>query len=226
MKVIWMPLAKETLRDTSDYICKEFGKKIRNEFIQEVRHTSRLIGNNPYIGKVEPYLDELPDGFRSIVVSRLNKIVYRILEDRIEISDFWNCRRNPKNLVSNIPNIPCIFIIKNVNPLEQREYKRQACNYHRNHTHKFDKDVERGTRCVFERVAYGVADYRCLVSVGAFAAVVALLDKLLGIVPRAASIVEHYGEGESGGESAYQQTNHARNSEYQACCHGNYNGNY
>lgn len=102
MKVIWMPLAKETLRDTSDYICKEFGKKIRDEFIQEVLHTSRLIGNNPYIGNVEPYLDELPDGFRSIVVSRLNKIVYRILEDRIEISDFWNCRRNSKNLVSNI----------------------------------------------------------------------------------------------------------------------------
>ena len=54
------------------------------------------------IGKVEPYFDELPDGFRSIVVSRLNKIVYRILEDCIEISDFWNCRRNPETLVSNI----------------------------------------------------------------------------------------------------------------------------
>lgn len=102
MKVIWMPLAKDALRDTSDYIRKEFGKKVRNEFIQEVRHTSRLIGNNPYIGKVEPYLDELPDGFRSIVVSRLNKIVYRILEDCIEISDFWNCRCNPETLVSNI----------------------------------------------------------------------------------------------------------------------------
>ena len=102
MKVIWMPLAKEALRDTSAYIRNEFGKKIRDEFILEVRHTSHLIGNNPFIGKTEPLLNELPDGYRSIVVSRLNKIVYRVLEDCIEISDFWNCRRSPETLSTRI----------------------------------------------------------------------------------------------------------------------------
>ena len=102
MKVIWMPLAKKALRDTSEYIRNEFGKRVRDEFIQDVRHTSLLIGNNPHIGKIEPLLDELPDGYRSIVVSHLNKIVYRVLEDCIEIHDFWNCRRSPETLSARI----------------------------------------------------------------------------------------------------------------------------
>jgi hypothetical protein len=40
--------------------------------------------------------------YRNIVVNRLNKIVYRIVENRIEIADFWNVRREPVGLSKEI----------------------------------------------------------------------------------------------------------------------------
>lgn len=102
MTVIWMPLAKAAFRNTAKYIRKEFGSKVRDSFVQEVLSASRLIGSNPEMGKIEPTLEELPNKYRSLVVSNINKIVYRILNDRIEISDFWNCRRNPETLSAQI----------------------------------------------------------------------------------------------------------------------------
>ena len=50
------------------------------------------------------------------------------------------------------------------------------------------QDVHRGARGVLERVAHGVADDRGLVLLGPLATVVAGLDVLLGVVPRAAGV--------------------------------------
>ena len=97
-----MPLAKEALLETANYIRNEFGKIARVKFMQEVKKTSRQIGDNPYIGKIEPLLEKLPDGYRSMVVKRIYKIVYRIEENTVEVSDFWNCRRNPDALSARI----------------------------------------------------------------------------------------------------------------------------
>lgn len=60
MKVIWMPLAKEALRQTSKYISKEFGKTAQSKFMQEVKKANSQIGNNPGIGQIEPLLDKMP----------------------------------------------------------------------------------------------------------------------------------------------------------------------
>ena len=35
-------------------------------------------------------------------VNRLNKIVYRIVEDHIEIADFWDVRREPESLAKQV----------------------------------------------------------------------------------------------------------------------------
>ena len=102
MRVIWMPLAKEAVRDTAKYIHREFGKQYRNNFMQAVREANLLISDNPYAGKIEPLLEDDPDMYRSFVVARLNKMVYRIVGDHIEVDDFWDCRREPKKLVNEI----------------------------------------------------------------------------------------------------------------------------
>jgi plasmid stabilization system protein ParE len=102
MKVIWMPLAKMALKEKGDYIRKEFGKNRKNKFIQEVRESSRLIGQNPYLGKVEPILSDVTSTYRSLVVNRINKIVYRVMDNQIEISDFWDCRQAPETLADRV----------------------------------------------------------------------------------------------------------------------------
>ena len=54
------------------------------------------------IGIVEPLLADRPVMYRSYVVNRLNKIVYRIVDDYIEIAAFWDVRRDPGVLASQV----------------------------------------------------------------------------------------------------------------------------
>ena len=102
MKVIWQPLAKKALHDRARYIRKMHGKQVRDEFMHEAHETARMLGRNPDAGKVEPLLENRPEGFRSFVMNRINKIVYRITDDRIEIVDFWDVRREPDTLADSV----------------------------------------------------------------------------------------------------------------------------
>ncbi|MBR1499537.1 MAG: type II toxin-antitoxin system RelE/ParE family toxin [Bacteroidaceae bacterium] len=98
MRVIWLPQAKRQLRLTAGYILREFGQKARNEFIQEVHRANNLLADNPNTGAVETLLADRAIEYRSYVVNHLNKIIYFIKDDHIEVADFWNVRREPKKL--------------------------------------------------------------------------------------------------------------------------------
>ena len=102
MKSIMTDVAKQQIRQIAKYIRKEFGKNRRDEFMQELRQTRRLIESNPTIGPVEPLFTERVVMYRSCVMNRLNKIVYRIDGDTIYIVALWDVRRNPGNLASEV----------------------------------------------------------------------------------------------------------------------------
>ncbi len=102
MRVVWMPLAKDAVRNTAKYIRWKFGKQYRDNFMQKVREANLIISDNPYAGKLEPLLEDDPDKYRSFVVARLNKMVYRIVGDHIEVDDFWDCRQDPEVLTDRL----------------------------------------------------------------------------------------------------------------------------
>lgn len=95
MKVRWSPDARERLDKTADFIQEQFGVKSKMRFKKEVRRVNDLLKTNPYLGPVEPLLEDLPFEYHSIVVSSLNKMVYRIADDTIHIADFWDTRKEP-----------------------------------------------------------------------------------------------------------------------------------
>ena len=99
MKVQTSDIALQRIHETASYIQREFGKQYRVNFMQKVRETKRLLATNPCLGPVEPLLADRPTTYRSVVVANMNKMVYRIMDDCIEIADFWDCRREPKALV-------------------------------------------------------------------------------------------------------------------------------
>jgi len=94
-KVKWNPRAKDKFSDTALFIKKAFGALVATNFVKEVHQTVRYIRNNPGIGAAERYLEGTSVLYRSIVVQRLNKIIYWVNDDVIEIVDFWDCRREP-----------------------------------------------------------------------------------------------------------------------------------
>lgn len=102
MKVIWMPQAKQQMRQTAIYIRDAFGPRIRDKFVADVREANSLLGCNPNTGKIEPLLSDIPGMYRSYVLNHLNKIVYHLCNDHIEVVAFWDVRREPAVLVDEM----------------------------------------------------------------------------------------------------------------------------
>ena len=102
MNVIWAEQASKAVKQTVNYIAAEHGRKKMEEFMQKVNAVGDLLGDNPYLGPTEPLLTNKPIAYRSVVVAKKNKIVYRINDDRIEVVDFWDVRREPKALAKQV----------------------------------------------------------------------------------------------------------------------------
>ncbi len=102
MKVKWTYQAEEQLTQTAFYIQRCFGQKERRHFLNAVYEANALLSANPNIGAVEPLLSDRPSTYRSLIVNRLNKIVYRMYEDYIEVAAFWDTRREPQKLINDV----------------------------------------------------------------------------------------------------------------------------
>lgn len=94
--------ADARLQATAEYIKDEFGRSSEQKFKAKFRETISILATNPYLGPVEPLLANRTTTYRSVVVAKVNKVVYRIVDDRIEIADIWDCRREPKALAEEI----------------------------------------------------------------------------------------------------------------------------
>ena len=102
MIVKWSPFAREQMHEVARYIRREFGLTRREVFMQEVRDANRLIGHSPNIGKVEPLIEGETIMYCSYVLNRLNKIIYYVEDDHVEVADFWDVRRDPGALADRI----------------------------------------------------------------------------------------------------------------------------
>ena len=102
MRVTWSENARNAVRKVSDYVSSEFGRKSKSKFLQEIDRVGSLLEENPFIGQIEPYLSDCPEQYRYIVVNRLNKIIYYVKEDCIEIVALWDTRREPKRQANKV----------------------------------------------------------------------------------------------------------------------------
>ena len=102
MKVTITDFAKRQIRETARYIQMEFGRKYRDIFMHKVQNVRQHLSVNPHLGPVEPLLSDCSTTYRSVVVTKLNKMIYRIADDKIEVVDFWDVRREPKALAAQV----------------------------------------------------------------------------------------------------------------------------
>ena len=100
MKIVVDERAAQKIEKTAQYIQEEFGRKARRDFVQALRDIVKLLCQNPNMGPSEPYLVDAPVMYRSIVVNNLNKMIYWINGEVIEVVDFWDTRREPENQAS------------------------------------------------------------------------------------------------------------------------------
>lgn len=98
MRIIWLPVAKQDLDAIFDFYAEQ-SYPAAIEIYNSILEDADLIMTHPFIGQIEPLLDDLPYIFRSLVVkTRSHKIIYFIVEDTIFISHVWDCRKDPTTI--------------------------------------------------------------------------------------------------------------------------------
>ena len=103
MKTVeWTDKAMADFQRTTRYIIAEFGRKAAGKFEQNITEWEALIVRNPAIGMKEPQLAHRPEGFRSIVISRQNKLVYYVQGETVYIAALWDTRREPRAQADNL----------------------------------------------------------------------------------------------------------------------------
>ena len=102
MRVIWLAHAEAALRNTEEYILQKYGEISRERFMLEVEDIAYLLEKMPELGHFEPLLTNYEQGYRSIVINHLNKLIYYIKGNEIIIVALWDCRREPKKLIKDM----------------------------------------------------------------------------------------------------------------------------
>lgn len=97
MTIHWHKRAAAQLHQVEDYVLRDFGERIRQEFMDEIEQAVLALADTPTMGKLDPLFSHRKLAYRSIIVRRLNKIVYYIKGETLHIAAFWDTRREPKN---------------------------------------------------------------------------------------------------------------------------------
>lgn len=95
MTLIWSHLAQQQQDEAADYIFQEFGTASTERFYRNISRIEDDLIAFPELGKEEPLLRGKKYTYRSIMVTKYNKMVYYLNDDTIHIAAFWDTRREP-----------------------------------------------------------------------------------------------------------------------------------
>lgn len=92
--VVLTPLAKENLENITDYLFREWGISVLENFLALYEAKISLITEYP-----ERYpVIHVASGLRKAVLTKHNTILYRERADRIEIISVFDTRQDPRKL--------------------------------------------------------------------------------------------------------------------------------
>lgn len=97
MKIHWHKRASAQLHQIEKYVLRDFGERIRQEFMDEVEQATVSLADMPNMGIIDPLFAHRKQTYRSFIVRKLNKIVYYVKDDTLHIAAFWDTRREPKS---------------------------------------------------------------------------------------------------------------------------------
>ena len=100
MTIFWSSFAIATLQEVYEFNkVKSVNTKAANRLVHAIVQFVTKLEKHPYIGQVEHFLSDRPEGFRYIVYKNY-KIIYwvNVPLDRIEISYVFDSRQRPSTL--------------------------------------------------------------------------------------------------------------------------------
>ena len=99
-KIAWSKRAEKAYGQIIDYVADEFGISRAMKYTADVHKAINQLPENPKLGQIEPLLEGSRYEFRRLMIGHLTKVIYREAEERIEIADVWDTRKNPEELIA------------------------------------------------------------------------------------------------------------------------------
>ena len=99
MKLKWLPIATVHADNCYEFMAQK-DKKAALGIYRKMTEGAAFLAKNPYAGPLESSLEDQVEVYRSLVVHKYYKLIYRVLEETqtVEIAAVWDVRRNPKTL--------------------------------------------------------------------------------------------------------------------------------
>ncbi len=97
MKVIFTEQAFESLEEALNFISFEVSYEKLMEMRNGIVDAAETLAKQPFIGQQEMYLEHLGLGHRRIVEGNY-KIIYRVTNQCIYITDIFDTRQNPEKM--------------------------------------------------------------------------------------------------------------------------------
>ncbi|MDR9417582.1 type II toxin-antitoxin system RelE/ParE family toxin [Gracilimonas sp.] len=98
MKVYLSPLAEYKLEKLLTYLEEEWGKKIRDNYLEQFVNKTIQVSNFP---SSNPKIDEF-DGVIKCVVTSQSSFYYRIRQNEVEIITLVDTRQKPDRIIKEI----------------------------------------------------------------------------------------------------------------------------
>jgi plasmid stabilization system protein ParE len=98
MVIDWTDRAKRHLKDIFDFYVETAGRKTAIEMMADIKVATKPLTEFPQMAAIEPFLSDLPEKFRSLVVRKHYKVIFYVDNEAVHILAVWDCRQNPDNL--------------------------------------------------------------------------------------------------------------------------------
>lgn len=104
MNIVWADDATLRLKEIMLYGVDNWGLKVANQFHEKLIKSEQRLAMSPQLGHPELLLSERCEEYRSILIQKNFKLIYRIIEEKdiLLIVDLWDTRREPKKLTERI----------------------------------------------------------------------------------------------------------------------------
>ncbi len=99
--IIWLEYAKRAFEQQMNWYLNVMGKQAAKKFTNSILKDTERLTSFPYLGAIEPLLENLPEHYRSLVSGKHFKIVYFIEETTIYIVALRDCRKAPESFTSS-----------------------------------------------------------------------------------------------------------------------------
>jgi plasmid stabilization system protein ParE len=100
MKVYWSKFALEILREIFEYYKNNASVSIANNIKESIFMSVKQLEFYPLSGTLENLLHPMNEGHRYIIRGNY-KIIYKIVSNRIYITDVFDMRQNPTKIYRN-----------------------------------------------------------------------------------------------------------------------------